>query len=394
MKKFYSIIVLAGLLATNHSNTMLTRGLGRLGQTGRAVAPSVLRRTGLSAPSALGQTGVKAGYTLGLGQRGFGTLVKMPKKTTFRSTQLPVPKQPTTFRSFSTQQTPQIQPGYLQALRNQWAQFANAARTNPRLQAALVSLGLRAGGTGAYYAMGQPVLAEKRNKRLKAKYKAPSDLADSLDNAYNTDESFRHCMDDYMERTCKHPSIPYFVKKVAPMHRLEGLERIKGLIAEHNLTHVILPKKFVWRDWIVAEEIEPKRDSNGKTTLVGITKDQLRELILLNKKLGFWDFRGGNIGLNVFLSKQDPSKVAIIDTKTSSFEEHPHKKPIYPLIDMMTGSKSEDPWGGPSKLARKMQEEGDVDENFIPKDLDAFWEKYGHYFQEGQRKKGWLSFLY
>ncbi len=171
--------------------------------------------------------------------------------------------------------------------------------------------------------------------KLREKYQAPAELAAILDAAYESNEAnIKECL--RQKSVCKCPrNLPCYIKTNSVMPRIHNLDKLRTLFAQQQLDELILPEKYLWRDYVVAEELVPAPDECN--ILAGITKKQLAQLMTLSKEGGFSDFIGGRrFGCaNVYFSQDRPGKkfwqknfkspanntrkIAIIDTKWFTF---------------------------------------------------------------------------
>ena len=169
---------------------------------------------------------------------------------------------------------------------------------------------------------------------LHKKHQAPAELSNILDPYY---EDIKKCLQS--NKVCKCPdNLPCYIKKRDVMRRIKNLDKLHSLIAQEHLDEIILPEKYIWRDYVVAEELTPIKNKNGHDSLDGITKKQLQQLLIVAKKGKFSDFIGSagidhpnayliqdHPGKNFWvkqsnqLNQDNAKKIAIIDTKRFFF---------------------------------------------------------------------------
>lgn len=224
------------------------------------------------------------------------------------------------------------------------------------------------------------------NERLRQLYQAPHELARLLDQAYEDNKDFRKCIDGYYH-LCKCPNdMACYIKKEYVMKRIKNWDKGQQIINDKNLSEILLPQKYLWRNYLIAEKLQP--DGN---TLDGITKEQLAQIIVFAKKVKFGDFVGGKfLGTNnVFFTKDHAGK-QFWKQNVSLIEDHEKKiaiidtKYFYKKYDI---PQSHNLWRLFSKNKIEscsyytMVKSGDLNEFSRPNDFESFWQKYKECFQ-------------
>lgn len=231
-------------------------------------------------------------------------------------------------------------------------------------------------------------------ENLQKKYQAPPNLQAILDTAQEQDEIFRQCLKNIEKiGVCKCPrNLPCYIKHKNIMQRLKNLDRLQTLFDQENLDELMLPKKYLWQDYLVAEELVPSQANDTAHNLKGITKKQLSQLIIMAQKGGFSDFIGGQFpfgGTNVYFSEDRPGKefwqfnfksilnwffpnnrkkIAIIDTKLFNFKEsHPNLSDVWTLT--LDGQ-------GDCYFWDEFRQ--DIFNDLHLKNFDKFWNKWEH----------------
>ena len=239
--------------------------------------------------------------------------------------------------------------------------------------------------------------ADPEEERLRQKYKAPEELADILDRAYEENSEFRSCLKG--NQVCKCPNgLHCYVKKgTAGMlkGRLKNLESAHRVIKQNKLD-IMLPHKYLWKNYLVAEALEPERNEDGECNLDGITKEQFKQLITFSKKGWFSHFLGSNFpNTNVFFSKDRPNRefwktnsnyqkddrerrIALIDTKEFDEEE----RCVCDLLAMVMNA----PLSNPYERAVLSLLQKDINSSCYPHDEDEFWRKHSNKFKKYKKK--------
>ena len=184
-------------------------------------------------------------------------------------------------------------------------------------------------GTAVGIAASNSAQAAEENDEdiLRKKYQAPAELAAILDASY---EEIEKCLE--RNTVCKCPNnLPCYIKKgtiINPITiRIKNLEKLRTLIIQENLDEFVLPEKYIWQDYLVAEILTPIKSKNNYRTLNNITKKQLAQLITLAEKGRFWDFIGGGsaVNPNVYMTQDRPGKKFWIKHTNQSQQDNPKK---------------------------------------------------------------------